>query len=870
MEHLWILAPTRQSGRRLREALTVAWRKRGGTALLGLQVAPPSVVFQQKLPEQVAHEFDSLSAWSTVIQHRDPATLPALLPQATEPLTPALAHSYGRRLQQLREQLFDAGLDLNSVSTSPALVMDQSRWKEIASLEEAYRTQLADWDLIDPVDAKHRGLQDFTLPEGTRMILAGVPDPTPIVLTRLKELEKHHPCEVWIHADPSLSERFDDWGTPTSAWETAPQDLGIPSNQWIECFASPDAILHRMNEVATEVPEHPDVALGLLDASLSPALSAVLSEQGSSMYDPSPVSLEHSPVFRLLQALEDHRQRNDPESLRALWRQPALLRALRPEHPGSLLGEWEAYANQAYPESSEAVAFTLPEGELRAAWEQLQTWLQRSDAAGWLQNLQEIHAEDEADPRLPEDRFLIRQLQAASDVLQEAVRRTHAGRPPSSRTLLESLARTSVDPLRVEGTFTAEGWLELLYHPAPQVLLIGMQEGQVPAAPPRDPMLPRQLREDLGLPSDRDWLARDSYLFHCLHSCREPGAVRVWVMKHTRDGTPCIPSRILLACGDDELLERMNLLFEHSPPPPPVPAPSQGLELHPEHLHARTLDRLSVSDVNLYLACPTRFYLQKVLGMQSQTDEATEPDAALFGTLIHAVLEQVVQAGPCTMKEWHQRCEEALQARVLKWMGPLQGMSLELLKHSALKRLRAAGEPQLACWEDGWIQVAFEKKLQRPCAGMTISGKVDRIDHHPEKGYRIIDYKTSESAANPQEMHLGPPREGRESIQLTLNEKTRQWYNLQLPLYRWLSAEEVGTEPLEVLYFNLPSSIEDTGLSGWPGEAGLATQAEECLEAVVQLIQQEVWTPPSSSSTPWDPFRVLLESGTEWIPQNQA
>ena len=170
MDDIWIITPTRQSGRRLREALTVAWRVRGGTALLGLQVSPPSVVFQQDLPGNVAHEFDSTAAWSEILQGRDPSTLPALLPESTEPLNATLASSYGRRLQRLREELFDGGLDLTKVARSPTLTVDKARWQEISELEREYRERLTSWGLVDFVDAKQQSLQTFTPPQHVKVI----------------------------------------------------------------------------------------------------------------------------------------------------------------------------------------------------------------------------------------------------------------------------------------------------------------------------------------------------------------------------------------------------------------------------------------------------------------------------------------------------------------------------------------------------------------------------------------------------------------------------------------------------------------------------------------------------------------------------
>jgi ATP-dependent helicase/nuclease subunit B len=561
-----------------------------------------------------------------------------------------------------------------------------------------------------------------------------------------------------------------------------------------------------------------------------------------------------------------HRQKQDPETLRTLWRNPVLLQALSPEDPLQVLRAWECYAAEAFPDSDRAVDQTLKPGELRDAWEQMKIWIRRDSPGGWLQTLRELTEGQTLDPQLPEDRFRLRQVQKTAEVLQEAVRREEEGQGPGPAVLLQTLERETVDPLRVEGTFTAEGWLELPYHPAERLLLIGLQEGLVPPPPPRDPILPLQLREDLGLKSDRDWLARDTYLFHTMLRSRTPGSVRVWVMKRGRDGSPLMPSRLLFACDDGTFLDRASLLFGEPAPEPPVPAPAPESWFKPDRAPHRELERLSVSKINAYLTCPTRFYFQVVLGMDTCDDLATEPDAAAFGTLIHRVLEEVVKAGPCDLEEWHQRCDAASSAALRDLVGPSDRMSLRVFEHSARKRLQAAGRLQVDLWQEGWTPVAFESTFTRDCQGVEIVGKVDRIDRHPEKGLRILDYKTSDSPVDPQKAHTGTPRPGRESIQFELDGRTRQWTNLQLPLYRWLVSPEFPEEEIEVAYFQLPSAVSDTGISSWEQEPGLAPQAEACLEQIVQMIQSQVWHPTTSTSSPWDPYAPLLLEDSGWVP----
>ncbi|MEX2607675.1 MAG: PD-(D/E)XK nuclease family protein, partial [Kiritimatiellia bacterium] len=864
-----ILAPTRQAGRRLREYLTHSWRERGGTALLSLEVHPPSFLLQPDDDASIAHPFDWLEAWQHTLVGTDPASLPALMPQQTAAFSPSTALEFGKRLQKLRDELLDAGLSIAGVADSPRLLSEQERWRDLATLERAYLDHLLKRNLLDPCEAKREHLAHFIPPKAVRtLILAAVPDPSPVILSRLKELDRQSDLkiEVWIHAPESEAACFDEWGIPGEVWRERFLGYETEPGGWIESLADPATLARRMAGLMAGAPPDPDLAFGLLDDSLVLPLQQALSESGHLLYHPKPTKLADSSYVRLLTGLDEQRTRQDPASLRALWRNPDLLSALRPEHPQSLLREWETYAADAFPDSAQSVSDTLPEGPLKQAWQKLSAWIGEEEPLGILRMLETLYAEHQLNPNDPEQRYQLRQVTLVADLLQEAARRQQAGHPPSSTVILQVLKSQSVDPPRVEGTLTAEGWLELAYHPAPQLLLVGMQEGRVPAVNAPDPFLPNQLREELGLRGDRDWLARDAYLFHCMIQSRAPGDVRVWVLKRNQEGSPLLPSRLLFACPDELMLKRAELLFQEPPPPPPQPAPAPGLCLDPARIPVEPVSRLSITALNHYLECPTRFYLRHVLNLRSKDDLESEPHAAAFGDLLHKVLEEVVQQGPCSPPQWNQRCGGVLDALLRRRFGNPARMSLRVIQHSALARLRAAGKVQQTLWQEGWTPLAYEEKMERVCKGVTIVGKIDRIDVHPDLGIHIIDYKTHDIPDPPEKMHLSPPREGRESIQFAYKKKTRQWSNLQLPLYRWLCEESPlidASRPMRVSYFNLPKSVEKTSLETWEAEPELAPEARRTLDTLLDLIQQGVWH-PMSAPTRFDDFTPLLHHGNDW------
>jgi ATP-dependent helicase/nuclease subunit B len=117
-----------------------------------------------------------------------------------------------------------------------------------------------------------------------------------------------------------------------------------------------------------------------------------------------------------------------------------------------------------------------------------------------------------------------------------------------------------------------------------------------------------------------------------------------------------------------------------------------------------------------------------------------------------------------------------------------------------------------------------------------LTGRVDRVDRHPEEGWLLLDYKTSEVARSPDQTH----RKGRGPL--------RDWVDLQLPLYRHVAPRLVGSdgEPLGVgaslhlAYYNLPRKLETVGIAqaDWTAEE-LEEADERAREVLRPLLRGE-------------------------------
>jgi RecB family exonuclease len=89
----------------------------------------------------------------------------------------------------------------------------------------------------------------------------------------------------------------------------------------------------------------------------------------------------------------------------------------------------------------------------------------------------------------------------------------------------------------------------------------------------------------------------------------------------------------------------------------------------------------------------------------------------------------------------------------------------------------------------------FRDIRERP---VTLKGRVDRIDENlNSRQWRVLDYKTSESAEKPETTHR----------------RKDEWQDLQLPLYRLL-VRSLGIETdVELGYIHLPGDLSRIGCS---------------------------------------------------------
>ena len=365
-----VIVPTRESGRRLREALAAG---AAGGAMLSprimqmqqlLHPADPAVAdtlmtqaaWQAELQEpDIAEAFNLLcpesaaagddapdrDSWRVSLAERlhslsdlltgeliDPAQVAALLRGEPETL----------RRREPEDELARRKLSERIAALNPE---EKERWQQLADLTARVEERLHRWHRLSERESLARSLRSPELPPRTdALILACLPQIGAGERALLAQLaRKGLAIESWVHAPEEESESFDAFGQPTEAWLSRVVPL---SDEHIHVVTEETGMAEKALQLASGSPSE-DILLGVCDTDFLPAVSLRFTAQGWPLYNPggrSADGLELTSLPQLLDAaLEDSHSSAPLEKLLRNSVLQRLLGAGRPERTNALLDE---------------------------------------------------------------------------------------------------------------------------------------------------------------------------------------------------------------------------------------------------------------------------------------------------------------------------------------------------------------------------------------------------------------------------------------------------------------------------------------------------------------------------------------------------
>ena len=804
LAHLLVVVPTAQSGRRLRLRLA----ERFG-ALVPPVVKTPSALLWNPDDPTLAGRTDEIRAFHAARGGTDET------------------YELAAQLADIRAILAPQALTFADVAAAleTDLPEEAARWRELAAVETKYYAELEKRGLVDRIAAlKSRGpaAQD----EGTEETIR-LDDPA-----------------AWFAADEAPR-------TPVSL------DRIVP------CATAADEAERIAAHFAAVKPDEAYPALCVADPEMFPEIVAAMTAKGVKIHDPSETRLVSSSLGHLVAQLVALLRTQSYSVFSAFIRGGDARRWIMSE-----LNLTDAEMTAALIDLDNRQAEFLPakiddiasktEGKLRAVFEFVKTQLRKKRLQDILAAIFSGRTLDGSDPAS-------REFAAAAEVVNRLI--DECGDAPALFALRLEEATYSLEPDEGEVLLT-DGWMELPFLEADELVIAGFREGCVPESTVGHPFLPDSLRRRLGLPDNAAKERRDRAVLQAAVGSRAADAVRISFHVLDAQGDVLKPSRLLFETDDDaDLVRRVRTLYG-APSGTSETAASDlpagwklKLPVPPRH---KTLEKISPTRLDGYLRCPFTFYLRdkSVLGDKRMNDRAEELESWEYGNLVHEALEAFGNS-EVRDSEDVEVIRAFLEARVDGQLGARFGTAIPAIVamqgESAKRRLANFAAIQAARHAEGWRITAVERKLEIAYGHTRLYGKCDRIDYHAATGrWCVIDYKTWDSLAKA----------------VSYDEKKGEWKSLQLPIYCAMldmDADEAFAaaklENISSCYCVLGKTKDDVAFTE-PVSGMRVAEAEEKIRELVPLIEAGIfWPPAPTKEWTWDYADWLAPSPEESVDE---
>lgn len=903
-----LIVPTKASSFKLQREL-VRLSQQGAVLLPEITTAESLIAtcVEQGRPQDtnIASSCVSLAAWANTLMKIDLARFPTLFGKLKVERNFAWACSCAEQFIRTRNSLAEGEWDFANIARrlqekNPQLkallpAHEYKRWQELALLEKEVAQLLASWGKEDFIPFSRRILKSAPVPVQGRIILLCHPDPQPVLTSLLEQWEAQGAdVQVWIHAPDDFAPSFDSVGRPLS---DAPfvQKIPLPGgNECLDVTETPEGVAEKtLAHISRNKISNTSLAIGVCDPDFTPALTDAFHAQGWIAYDAAGYSPARTSWKRIIQLLREAVL--SPDRLAPVWELaslPVIQQALGMAAPYDLSLALDKIRAQHLPETIEYTRRLLPDS-CRDDFALLEEWL-LSWAPGHI--CKQLHdLVDRARATSPHmEPALLDALQKSVEALSSLEADHRLDSVDDLFLLLEKsfLAQTLYEN-PVLSHVSLENWLELSFCHEPNLILTTMHEGVVPENEFADPLLPDKVRRILGLRSNESRKIRDAYLLNSLIKSRETqGSLRIIISKYGPQGSPCLPSSLLLCCSPQELPERVKKLFPTDAPPRRLPSYDRGdwvlTTPAEENPWKREEKAFSPSRLKEFLSCPLRFWL-KHMGGFDRLELDVSAQAYQMGNIIHNAMEALKEPDliDCAnAAKVGAKLQEVFSQKFNDEFGDSRSLPLSVQYEFGLDRMLSVGRVHTEQVAQGWRIIETEKAVNgwELMPGRKLNMRLDCLQRNELGEIRILDYKTSKKAKYPQDAHLKKLSSRQQDIlseyfpelePLLLggdSKKTGQyrWLDLQLPLYLLWAQSAFPGHTIHVGYFNIPLNLDATGISPWAAlDQDFLTNARDWALAIMGILREGDFTRfPSAETLGWttyqnDPFFKLGSDGLE-------
>jgi len=728
------------------------------------------------------------------------------------------------------------------------------------------------------------------------VILVGTTDLSGMVIKTINKLQASGVLvDALIRAPESKESAFDEYGcVDPSQWIDAIIDIpdenihvaGSPSSQ----AASVIRELSRISDVYTS----DQIVIGSTDEKLIPIIQRHLSGHSiKNRFAGGKPALE-MPVAVLLQAVEKLVATKSFSSYASFVRHPDIAKILQLQN--KTLQVLDDYSKQLVPEFVDESSWNIPKRKIRdidmlvSLHEQVFALLktcveiqqEKANIVTCSSAIRELllsvygdETLDRTDPKLVSIQkvfAIIDTFDATSEHVSEQLGLVDIS--TLIHLLLSQLEKATIPEYPDPESIEMVGWLEAMSTDTPCLIVVGMSADLVGGNNPSDMFFPDRLRVELGLETVDRRLARDAHAVTAMQHLRKEFGDLVWIVgRKNTSGDPLTPSPLLLCCEDAMALakraKRLVVSIEREDPEVPIQFMPEntgsGIAIPvPSDFVFEPMEKVSVTAVKDYIACPYRFWLKHVLKLKVKEEGGTELDPMLFGSLVHRAVELFGMDTSVRDSEDEQVVSKAMSScldeAVQCMFGETVSGAIRIQVELARVRLAEVAKHQAMSASDGWRILCTEEKHKTNVdvngTTMKVSGVIDRIDVHKNTGkIRVLDYKTGGPSAN--DAHF--------------KKQAGEWVDLQLPLYRLLLSEirkldshDKSAANVSLGYFRIGDQESKTGIDLLDLPDGVIDGVDDFIHRILSDIQSGIFGDAPSDPAP------KYSSDFAWICQDNS
>ena len=281
------------------------------------------------------------------------------------------------------------------------------------------------------------------------------------------------------------------------------------------------------------------------------------------------------------------------------------------------------------------------------------------------------------------------------------------------------------------------------------VVIMSANEEVFPHRSSDTSFIPPELRKGFGLPTTEYQDAVWAYYFYRLLQRAE----RVWLIYDSR-------TEGILSGEESRYIKQLQYHFNFeikrftAVAPSGAVADEEFIEKTEQDIEAIRNGHLSASTMQSYLDCPVKFYYKAVKGLKDDDEPVESIDAALLGTIFHAVMQHLYENRSVITAEDLQGMlsdEEAIRAMIETELCTqartitVEGRNI-VVKEVILEYVKATLKHDLnllaQSGSNGFRIIGLERYLKSNINGFNFIGFADRIDTYENGKIRIVDYKT--------------------------------------------------------------------------------------------------------------------------------